>query len=32
VDDNLKRPFTRPKHRWDNNIKTDLPKIRWERE
>jgi hypothetical protein len=29
---NLKRPLGRSKHRWDNNIKIDLPKIRWERD
>jgi hypothetical protein len=29
---NLKRPLGRSKHRLDNDIKIDLPKIRWERE
>jgi len=29
---NLKRPLGSSKHRWDNNIKNDLPKLRWEKE
>jgi len=24
-----KRPFARPKHRWENNIKTDLQEVGW---
>ena len=25
-----KRPFGRPSHRWENNIKIDLQVVRWE--
>jgi hypothetical protein len=25
-----KRPFGRPRHRWENNIKMDLREIGWE--
>jgi hypothetical protein len=25
-----KRPFGRPRHRWEDNIKTDLKDISWE--
>jgi hypothetical protein len=25
-----KRPFRRPRHRWENNIRTDLSEIWWE--
>ena len=24
-----KRPFGRPRHRWENNIKTDLQELGW---
>jgi len=24
-----KRPLGRPRHRWDDNIKMDLQKVRW---
>jgi hypothetical protein len=24
-----KKPLGRPRHRWENNIKTDLQKVRW---
>jgi len=24
-----KRPFGRPRHRWENNIKTDLQEVGW---
>lgn len=29
---NLKRPRGNSKHRWDNNIKIDLPEVRWKRD
>jgi len=28
--ENLKRPFIKPKYRWEDNIRMDLREIRWE--